>query len=210
MNKVVTTGKTIEDAVNQALKLLNTSREHVKIKVLEEPSKGLFGIIGFKEAKIEVEKIRNPIEEAKKFLLDIFRTMDLKCNIEVFNKEDHTVLNILGNNLGIIIGKRGQTLDALQYLTNVVVNKHGDSYTRIILDAENYRSRRKEALEQLGERLANKVLKTKRTIKLEPMSPLERKIIHTYLQNKIGIQTYSEGEEPNRRIVITTDRKSVV
>src|SRR5690606_7755171 len=121
---------------------------------------------------------------------------------EQSKNRDGVVFELKGEKIGVLIGKRGQTLDSLQYLVNLVANKHSEGYIRITLDAENYRSRRKEALEQLATRIGQKAIKTKKEVILEPMNALERKIIHLTLQNVKGIKTYSEGVEPNRRIVV--------
>ncbi|GBF11460.1 RNA-binding cell elongation regulator Jag/EloR [Tepidibacillus sp. HK-1] len=206
MEKVIATGKTVEEAVQSALRQLGTTEDRVKVKVLEQPSKRLFGLIG-KNAVVEVELFPeqvDPLEEAKKFLFDVFKSMNLKVQIEQFNQADYTVLNFVGKDLGILIGRRGQTLDSLQYLVNIVANRKVDhNRLRIVLDAENYRSRRKATLEELANRLAEKVIRTGKEVVLEPMTPSERKIIHTKLQDHPKVQTYSQGEEPNRKVVIT-------
>lgn len=203
MNKVIGTGKTIEDAIGQGLKQLNVTQDRVKVTVLEQPAKGLFGLFGVKEAKVELEKIPDPIEEAESFLKNVCQTMNLDVTVERITGHEGTVLNLTGSELGILIGRRGQTLDALQYLVNIVTNKFSDSHLRIVLDAENFRARRRKTLEDLSSRLAQKVIKTRKEVVLEPMSPQERKIIHSYLQNHSVVKTYSKGEEPNRRVVIS-------
>jgi len=206
MESVIATGKSVEEAVKSALEKLGTSEDKVKIKVIEQPSKKLFGLMGTKEAVIEVELINltNPTDEAKDFLEDVCRTMDIPVEIEQFNKEDHIVLNLVGRDLGILIGRRGQTLDALQYLVNIVANKQAkNNRIRFILDAENYRIKRRNTLEDLAEKLADKVLRTGKDVVLEPMTPMERKIIHTQLQYHPNVKTFSLGEEPNRKVIIT-------
>ncbi|WP_438433613.1 RNA-binding cell elongation regulator Jag/EloR [Gorillibacterium sp. sgz500922] len=202
MKKAVFTGKTIEDAVNAGLKQWNLPAERVKVSVLEQPAKGLFGLIGAREAKVELEKIPDPIEEAMLFLDEVFRTMNLEVKVERTEDEEGTLLNLSGPELGILIGRRGQTLDALQYLTTIVANRFSNAHLRIVLDAEHFRERRRKTLEDLARRLAQRVMKTRKEVVLEPMSPSERKIIHSYLQNHSGVKTFSKGEEPNRRIII--------
>jgi spoIIIJ-associated protein len=172
------------------------------VRVLEQPSKGLFGLIGAKEAKVELELIPDPLEEAASFLQDIFRTMNLQVRIDRDQTEDSVLFRLNGKELGILIGRRGQTLDSLQYLANIVANRYSDSHIRIVLDAENFRSRRKQTLEQLSARLAKQVVRTGKEVVLEPMSSHERKIIHSSLQNHPEVKTFSKGEEPNRRVVI--------
>jgi len=206
MNKVVATGKSVEEAVQSALRQLSASEDNVKIKVLEQPSKKFFGLMGSKEAIVEVELINkeSSVDVAKSFLEDVFNAMEVEVAIEQFNREDHILLNLVGKNLGILIGRRGQTLDSLQYLVNIVANKQtSGNKTRFILDAEDYRYRRKLTLEDLAEKLAEKAVKTGRDVVLEPMTPLERKIIHSQLQNHPLVETYSLGEDPNRKVVIT-------
>lgn len=202
MKKVVVTGKTVEEAVKSALVQLNATEEQVNINVLEQPSKGLFGFIGSKNAEVEVTLKEDPIGKAKIFLSEVLSKMGVAAQIELIHQADHVVFHLVGDQLGIIIGKRGQTLDSLQYLINVVANRTGNGHLRIVLDAENYRNRRKETLEGLSERLASRVAKTKKEVVLEPMTPHERKIIHAHLQSLGTVATYSKGEEPNRRLVI--------
>lgn len=202
MKKAVFTGRTIEEAVKNGLQEWNLPAERAKVTVLEQPSKGLFGLIGVKEAKVELEKIPDPIEEAELFLAEVFRTMELEVSIERTEGEEGTLLNLSGPELGILIGRRGQTLDALQYLTNIVGNRYSNAHLRIVLDAENFRERRRKTLEDLARRLAQRVIKTRKEVVLEPMPPQERKIIHAYLQSYSGVKTFSKGDEPNRRIII--------
>lgn len=203
MKKVVVSGKTVEDAISLALEQLQTSKDKVKVTVLEQPTKGLFGLIGSKEARVEVEKQTDPIDDAKRFLESVFDTMEIEVAIALSHEEDQVVFNLVGSNLGVIIGKRGQTLDSLQYLANTVANRSSRDHPRIVLDAENYRERREDALKKLAERLADRAIQTKKDVILEPMTPLERKIIHSYLQDNEWVSTYSKGEEPNRKIVIS-------
>jgi spoIIIJ-associated protein len=202
MKKVVVTGKTIEDAVKAGLQGWRVSEDRVKIHILEQPSKGFFGIFGSKEAKVELELIPDALEEATHFLQEIFKTMQISITIDQVKDKEGTLFNMSGSELGILIGKRGQTLDALQYLVNIVANRYSSSYLRIILDAENFRERRRKTLEDLALRLASRVIKSKKEVILEPMNAQERKIIHSQLQDHALVKTYSKGEEPNRRVVI--------
>jgi spoIIIJ-associated protein len=202
MTKITVSGKTVEDAVQSGLRQLNLPVERVKVRVLEQAAKGLFGLIGSKEARVELEVIPDAVEEAMKFLGDVFAAMNQQVEIVRTDQEDHVRLDLQGNDLGILIGRRGQTLDALQYLVNIVANRYADKHQRIILDAENFRERRKQTLEQLADRLADRVVRYRREVILEPMSPLERKVIHSHLQNHPKVKTYSKGDEPNRKVVI--------
>jgi len=202
MKKIVVSAKSVEEAVKQGLAQLNVSEDRVNVSVLEQPSKGLFGLIGSKGAKVELEVIPDPIEETISFLQNVFRTMELNVRVEKQSDKDGVLLNLTGSELGILIGRRGQTLDALQYLTNIVANRFSTSHVRIVLDAEQFRERRRQTLEQLSDRLASRVIRSKKEVVLEPMSPQERKVIHSHLQDHPSVKTYSKGEEPNRRVVI--------
>ncbi|GMB00158.1 RNA-binding cell elongation regulator Jag/EloR [Pelosinus sp. IPA-1] len=207
MTSVETTGKTIEEAVRLALSELGVGEDRIEYEVLEAPSKGFLGIIGCKPAKIRASvKPIDPAKVAYDFLENVFVLMNLEVQIERVEQEDSISFNIRGNNLGILIGKHGQTLDALQYLTNLAANRDADSKVRIVLDVEDYRQRRTDTLNRLAARLADTVKRRGEKVVLEPMSPNERKIIHMALQNDHRIITYSEGEEPYRKIVIALKR----
>jgi spoIIIJ-associated protein len=201
------TGKTIEEAIELALAELGVSRDRVDHEVLEVPSKGLFGFIGSKLAKVRVA-IRpiDPVDEATQFLKSVFKAMKVNVSMEKVTNDDHVVINLRGEDLGILIGKHGQTLDALQYLTNLAANRDADERSRIVLDVEDYRKRRAETLSRLAMRLADKVKRRGERVVLEPMSPQERKIIHMALQSDNRIMTYSEGDEPYRKVVIALKR----
>lgn len=204
------TGKTIEDAKAAALAELQADPELVTFEIIEEPSRGFLGLIGSKPAKIRaIVRDLTPVEKAMKFLAEIFAAMKLEVRIESADTEDGLVLNLIGENLGILIGKHGQTLDSLQYLANLTANKGlSEDKVRIILDVENYRSRREETLRHLASRLADKVCRTGERIVLEPMNRHERKIIHMALQDNNRISTYSSGDEPYRKVVIELKRGS--
>lgn len=261
----VFTAKTVDEAIEKALKEFNTTRENVEIYVVEEGSRGIFGL-GAKDAKVRVsfneEKIENvkisistedideakkpapkpkkkpakkekvaekntepepdfskasaplkrerksvyspeAVEKAREFVSDIVKKMGTECTVTAVDGEARLVIG--GDGIGTVIGRRGDTIDAIQYLTNLYVNKnkHGDEYCRITVDTENYRARREETLKRLANSMANKVVKTGRDMSLEPMNPYERRIIHSALQNHSYVTTKSVGEEPNRRIVVT-------
>lgn len=203
MDEIRKSGKTIEDAVAAALTELEATKEEVSVIVIEEPSKGFLGVFGGKDAVVLVRKNFNPERAADNFLREVFLSMGLIVKIETQLKDKHLLINLTGADMGILIGKRGQTLDALQYLVNLVVNKNSNSYLSVMLDTENYRQRRKETLESLAFNLAKKVKHTKKNVVLEPMNPYERRIIHSALQNDRFVTTFSEGEEPYRNVVIT-------
>ena len=205
MDKIEKSGKTIEDALEAALQELGLKREQVEYRVLEAPTKSLFGLLGGRDAKIEVTVKRNSrIDNARDFILNVTKVMGLQVSLDEpeIVDEENVVLCLRGDDLGVLIGKHGQTLDALQYLTNLATQKEFRDRIRIVLDVEDYRKRRAETLELLARRIASRVAKTGERVVLEPMTPHERKIIHMSLQNDEKIETYSEGEEPYRRVVI--------
>jgi spoIIIJ-associated protein len=249
MTKVVTSGKTVEDAVEQGLSQLGVSRERVTVNVLEQPSKGFLGWLGVKKAKVELtllsdpsletthaaehhvstqapivgqavvpeaesvtQEVRaskeastghaDPYEEAVRFIHETAAGMGLDVEVDVRHRKDESILDISGPSLGMLIGRRGQTLDALQYLTNIVANRHSDKFIRIVLDAEQFRARRQKTLEDLADRLANQAIRYGKEVVLEPMPSQERKLIHAKLQQHALVRTYSKGDEPNRRVVI--------
>lgn len=203
MDEIRKSGKSVDEAVAAALVELGASKEEVSITVLDEGSKGFLGVFGGKDAVVLVKKNFNPENVAETFLREVFLTMGLIVKIETKMKDKQLLINLVGDDMGILIGKRGQTLDSLQYLVNLVVNKSSNSYVSVMLDTENYRQRRRETLETLAFNLAKKVKHTKKNVVLEPMNPYERRIIHSALQNDRFVTTYSEGEEPYRNVVIT-------
>lgn len=203
MKSITVTGRTIEDAIKSGLQQLMVTEDRVKITVLEQPTRGLFGLIGSKDARVEIELVPDPIDEAIAFLRDVMDGMSLNAEIQTEDMGvDGQGIIISGPDMGMIIGRRGQTLDALQYLVNIVANRHAKEHIRIVLDAEQFRKRRRKTLEELGQRLATRVIKGQKEIILEPMTPQERKIIHSYLQDHPKVKTFSKGEEPNRKVVI--------
>ncbi|AYD41378.1 protein jag [Clostridium fermenticellae] len=202
MKVIEMTGRTVDDALKNALNELKTTEDKVEVEVLDHGKKGFFNI-GTRPAKIKVKVKRDYIYEAKTFLRDMLNCMGIKAEIRI--KEENNVLSIIltGPNMGILIGYRGETLDSIQYLISLVVNKkHDNEYKRVILDTENYRAKREETLRRLARKISDKVRKTRRAVKLEPMNPYERRIIHSALQNDNYVNTYSEGEEPFRRVVV--------
>ncbi|WP_018131407.1 RNA-binding cell elongation regulator Jag/EloR [Effusibacillus pohliae] len=240
MKKVIATGKTIEEAMRVALSKLGVAEDQVEVRVLKQPSRGFLGLIGAREAEIEVSvkesslrqaigragpvapadvlpeedpqravehaedaDTQRAVEQALEFLRNVIRSMGLRAEVAVSQSSDgHYLFQVQGDRMGILIGRRGQTLDALQYLVNLVANKHSRTFLRIVLDAEGYRARRKETLERLADRMAKQAIKERQNIELEPMPAHERKIIHTYLQGHSRVGTRSVGEEPNRKVLI--------
>jgi spoIIIJ-associated protein len=199
-------GRTVEEAVEQALVELGVDRDGAVVEILEEPSRGIFGILGGRPAKVRVSVKETPSLRARQLLAKIFEAMNVNADMEVIENGQELTINLFGNGLGVLIGRRGETLNALQYLINLCVNKNQLQKSKIILDVEGYRKRRVETLEKLALRLAEKAKRRGKNIVLEPMNPQERRIIHTALQGRDDIYTYSEGEEPFRKIVISPRR----
>jgi len=201
-DRIEITAKTVEAAVAEALAALGTTEDKVKITVVEPGVKGgLFGI-GGKPAKVLVVRKLEPADVAKDFLKELTLAMDLSVQIETRTKDRQIYVTMSGENMGLLIGKRGYTLDALQYLTNLAVNQNSEPNVSVILDTENYRKRRRETLESLAQGIARKVKSTRKSVTLEPMSRYERHIIHTALQNDRYVRTTSVGSEPSRHVVI--------
>lgn len=242
MTTVITSGKTIDDAIAEGLTRLNASKEQVQVQILQQPSKGFLGLFGAKPAKVELTLLSSkptvqipsspavPVsledrstaspstteiaekegsastlshDEAIQFVKEVGQSIGLELEVDIKRNRDGYTMNISGSDLGLLIGRRGQTLDALQYLVNIVANRYSDKYVRILLDAENFRERRRKTLEDLADRLAGRVIRSGKEVVLEPMSSQERKVIHAKLQNHARVKTISKGEEPNRRVVIT-------
>ncbi len=202
MREIQLSAKTEEKAIEEAINKLNVrTAEELDIEILEKASKGFLGF-GSKDAVIKATVKFNPEKAAKEFLREMFVAMGIIVNIDTNLKDKHLFINLSGDDMGVLIGKRGQTLDSIQYLVNLVVNKGNAPYISIMLDTENYRQRRKETLESLAYNLAKKAKITGKKVVLEPMNPYERRIIHSSLQNNRYVTTYSEGEEPYRNVVI--------
>ena len=203
MDMIEVSAKTVSDAITEACQKLGVTSDKLDYQVVEEGSSGFLGI----GAKPAVKK--SSVEEvARVFLNDVFQAMNMEVAIDIkYNEEEKSMdIELSGNEMGVLIGKRGQTLDSLQYLVSLVVNKESEEYIHVKVDTENYRQRRKETLENLAKNIAYKVKRTKRSISLEPMNPYERRIIHSALQNDKYVTTHSEGEEPFRRVVVTLKR----
>ena len=207
MKQVTARGQTVEEAVAQALAQLNTTKDRTEVSVIDEGKKGIFGIFGSRPAIVKVTvKKEDPIEEAKKFLYQVSEQMGADIEIEVKKDGKQVQLFLKGEKIALLIGKRGQTLNSLQYLTQLVINRHAEQYLTVILDAEDYRNRRNETLVHLAHRLAQKALKTGKSVSLEPMPSYERKVIHTALADNKKIKTFSDGAEPHRYIVISPSK----
>ena len=199
--------KTVADAITEACKALGVTSEKLDYVVVEEGSAGFLGI-GAKNAVINAKVKSSVTDRAKIFLNDVFAAMNMTVVIEAEYNENEKELSVdlSGDDMGVLIGKRGQTLDSLQYLVSLIVNKDSSDYIRVKVDTENYRKRRQDTLENLAKNIAFKVKRTKRTVSLEPMNPYERRIIHSALQNDKFVTTHSEGEEPFRHVVVTMKR----
>ena len=208
MKKVVATGRTIEDAVTSALVRLGVTRSQATIRVIAEPVKGLFGIFGGKEAQVEVSIPLTPEETAKEFLSGVLSKMGVEWKIrsrdEMEGGEPVVVFEVVADEsvLPILIGKHGSTLDALQYLVNVVANREKNGYVKFVVDAGDYRRRRREGLWRLAERAAERAVRTKKPVSLDAMPSVDRKLIHTHLQDRRDVTTSSDGMEPNRKVVV--------
>ena len=204
MEFIEISAKNVDDAITQATVQLGITSDQLEYEVLEKGSTGFLGI-GSKNAVIKARKKFSIDENVVEFLSSIFDAMKMEVEILVaVNEEEHIIeVELKGDDMGILIGKRGQTLDSLQYLTNLAINKHSDEYYKVKIDTEDYRKRRNETLENLAKNIAYKVKRTKRPVSLEPMNPFERRIIHSALQNDRYVTTHSEGDEPYRHVVVT-------
>ena len=196
--------KTVDDALTNALVELGTTSDKVEYEVIEEGSSGILGLFS-KSAVIRIRKNDDIKEIAIEFLNDVFKAMEMSVDIEIEYNEIESQMNIelSGDEMGMLIGKRGVTLDSLQYLVSLVINKKTEDYVKVKIDTENYRQRRKETLENLAKNLAHKVKRIHKSVVLEPMNPYERRVIHSTLQNDKFVETHSEGEEPYRKVVIS-------
>ncbi|WP_010094635.1 RNA-binding cell elongation regulator Jag/EloR [Ornithinibacillus scapharcae] len=202
MREVTATGQSVDEAVQSALEQLNTSRDQVEVDIIDEGKKGILGVFGAKRAIVKVRLAKNPIQEAEKFILDVVQKMNVDVEITTTVESNHVTYELSGEKIALLIGKRGQTLNALQYLTHLVINKEGNQYYTVTLDAEGYRSRRQETLEGLALRMADKAKRIGKKVALEPMPAFERKVIHSVLQDSKEVTTYSDGVEPHRHVVI--------
>jgi spoIIIJ-associated protein len=203
VKQVTATGQTVEEAVESALAQLNTTKDRADVAIIDEGKKGFFGIFGSRPAVVKVTVIIDPIEEARKFLLQVSEQMGAPISIEIKRAGKQVLFVMTGEKIALLIGKRGQTLNSLQYLTQLIINRFSNHYLTLILDAEDYRNRRNDTLNQLAHRLALKALKTGKDVALEPMPSYERKVIHTALSNNKRVKTFSDGSDPHRHIVIS-------
>ena len=209
MDYIEVSAKTVDDAITEALIKLGTTSDKIEYEIIEKGSTGFLGFIGKQNAVIKVRKKSNILDDTYEFLNKLFDAMHMQVTATIdYNEEEKNMsINLEGEEMGILIGKRGQTLDSLQYLISLVVNKQSDSYIKVKLDTENYRERRKATLENLARNLAYKVKRTRRPVTLEPMNPYERRVIHSALQGDRYVETHSEGDEPYRKVVITLKRR---
>ncbi len=207
MEFIEISAKTVDDAITEALVKLGTTSDRIEYEVIEKGSAGFIGI-GRRDAVIKARKKYSVEDDTREFLNKVFAAMDLQVEIIIDRPEDGNVVNVelKGDDMGVLIGKRGQTLDSLQYLTNLAVNKHAENFVKVKIDTEDYRKRRRETLENLARNIAYKVKRTKHPVSLEPMNPFERRVIHSTLQNDKFVTTHSEGEEPYRHVVVTLKR----
>lgn len=204
MEFIEVSAKTVDDAITEASIKLGTTSDKIEVEVIEKGSTGFLGIKS-KPAIIKARKKNDTVDNICEFLENVFSAMNMEVTIDIKKAEDDKVyeVELSGKEMGLLIGKRGQTLDSLQYLTNLAVNKHSDGYIKVKLDTEDYRQRRKDTLENLAKNIAYKVKRTKRPVSLEPMNPFERRVIHSALQGDRYVETHSEGEEPFRHVVVT-------
>lgn len=203
MKAIERTGRTVEEAVELALQELNVTIDRVEVVILEEPSKGILGFWGSKPAKVKVLLKDSLVERAEGLLKSILAVMKLPAKVNIKEKEKVLLMELQGQDLGILIGRRGETLDALQYLVNLSVNRNQELRKKVVIDIESYRERRCDSLRKLASKLADKARQTGRNVVMEPMNAHERRIIHTALQGRNDIYTFSEGEEPYRKIIIS-------
>lgn len=201
MRVVEVSAKTVDDALSQGLQQLGLQKEDATYEVIEEPSKGLLGFLT-KPAKVLVKEKFNAEKFLKGFLIEFLEKFNVNFIIDVEKTDTHINLNITGEDLGVLIGKHGKTLDSIQYITNLAVNRQSDEYVRVLIDVNNYRTKREETLIELAHKLANKSIYRKRKVLLEPMNAMERRIIHSALNDHHKVKTYSEGEEPFRKVAI--------
>lgn len=204
MEFIEVSAKTVDDAITEASIKLGTTSDKIEVEVIEKGSTGFLGIKS-KPAIIKARKKNDTVDNIREFLENVFSAMNMEVTIDIKKAEDDKVyeVELSGKEMGLLIGKRGQTLDSLQYLTNLAVNKHSDGYIKVKLDTEDYRQRRKDTMENLAKNIAYKVKRTKRPVSLEPMNPFERRVIHSALQGDRYVETHSEGEEPFRHVVVT-------
>ena len=203
MKQITATGQTVEEAVKSALAQLKTTEDRTETQVIDEGKRGIFGIFGSRPAIVKVTVKIDPFEEATNYLKMVAKGLGAPAEVEVKKEGKQVHFILTGDKIALLIGKRGQTLNSLQYLTQLVMNRYSTQFYTVLVDAEDYRKRRNDTLVQLAERLAQKALKTGRDVALEPMPSYERKVIHTALMKNKKVKTFSDGSEPHRHIVIS-------
>ncbi|HHV78677.1 MAG TPA: protein jag [Firmicutes bacterium] len=206
MRAVEKRGRSVEEAVSAALAELGLTRDEVDIEVVEEPSKGLFGFLGGREAVVRVRERESRISRCKRFVEDIFRAIGVDADVQVRESEEYLYIEVKGESAGALIGHRGRALDALQYLINLSVGRDDQDKRKVVLDIEEYRKRREETLRRVASRAGERVKRTRRPVALEPMSAAERRVVHMALQGDPEVSTHSEGDEPYRHVVISLKR----
>jgi spoIIIJ-associated protein len=206
VKQVTATGQNVDEAVESALAQLKTTKDRTEISIIDEGKKGFFGIFGSRPAIVKVTVKADPIEEAKNFLVSVSEQMGVSVKVDITKEGKNVFFSLSGEKIALLIGKRGQTLNSLQYLTQLVINRYNEQYLNVTIDAEDYRKRRNDTLIQLAGRLAIKAVKTGQNVALEPMPSYERKVIHTALVDNKKVKTFSDGSEPHRHIVITPVR----
>ena len=203
MNECEATGKTLEEAVEKALTSLGIKRDNAVIEVKEEPNQGLLGLLGSKDARVVVKPEKTPDQYLKEYVKEMLSCMNIDGNVEVEEDEEKIKVEIYGDDVGSLIGKRGKTLSDIQYLISVILRRQFSGLRKmVVLDIENYRERREKTLVQLAKSVARKVKEEGREKALEPMTPQERRVIHLALQDYPGVTTSSNGEEPYRKVII--------
>lgn len=202
MREITASGQTVDEAIQSALEQLNTSKDQVEINVIDEGKRGLFGLFGSKRAIVKLTIAKNPIQEIEHFIKEITMKMNVAIEVTTTVEGNQVLYEMHGENIALLIGKRGQTLNALQYLVHLALNKGNKQFYSVTLDAEGYRGRRKETLQSLALKMADKAIRINKKVALEPMPSFERKIIHSALQSQGKVSTYSDGVEPHRHIVI--------
>ncbi|MGB9867516.1 MAG: RNA-binding cell elongation regulator Jag/EloR [Bacillota bacterium] len=203
MRVVEKRGRSVDEAVNAALAELGLSRDEVEVEVLEEPSKGLFGLLGGREALVRVREKQSKARKCKQLLEEVFKAIGVKAEVSVRETEGYIFVDVVGDSAGILIGHKGRTLDALQYLVNLAVGKGTQDKRKVVVDIGAYRKRREETLRRVADKAGERVRRTGRAVSLEPMSAAERRIVHMALQGNPHVCTHSEGQEPFRHVVIT-------
>ncbi len=205
MTSVEVSAKTVDEALTEGIKMLGVKKTNVKVEIISEPAQGFLKLLSSRTAKVKVSILKEPGEYMRDFVSELLNIIGLKGEVIISKEDDENIcLEIKGEKLGLLIGKHGNTLNDLQYLANVLLHRQFETIKRrVIIDIENYRHKRKRTLEQLAQNLAFKALKMKKEINLEPMSPNERRIIHLALKSNRDVITYSKGEEPYRKVIIS-------